>query len=188
MTVIKQYNVGTSVWETIVVGAQGPQGFQGATGPQGEVGITTVACRTTAYSNATVSSTQVIGYTNLANTAFAGETYRIRALGYRTGTNNSGALLRIAVDGITALTFNHAGSATANGFGIEAYVTIMTTGATGTAWTQGLTNYGITWQTSNVTATTAISTTSNSLIELTLASGSASNTYFVTNATIEQMN
>jgi hypothetical protein len=38
MTVIKQYNAGTSAWETIVVGKQGPRGFAGvvqsATAPE----------------------------------------------------------------------------------------------------------------------------------------------------------
>jgi hypothetical protein len=38
MTVIKQYNAG--VWETVVVGKQGPTGAQGATGPQGATGAT----------------------------------------------------------------------------------------------------------------------------------------------------
>lgn len=32
MTVMKQYNDGTSQWETIVVGKQGPQGETGETG------------------------------------------------------------------------------------------------------------------------------------------------------------
>lgn len=40
MTVIKRYNVGTSAWETIVVGKQGPVGATGATGPTGPTGPT----------------------------------------------------------------------------------------------------------------------------------------------------
>ena len=35
MTVIKQYNAGTSQWETIVTGVAGPTGATGATGPAG---------------------------------------------------------------------------------------------------------------------------------------------------------
>lgn len=41
MTVIRQWNAGTSEWEVVLVGTQGavgPQGTQGATGPQGAVG------------------------------------------------------------------------------------------------------------------------------------------------------
>lgn len=38
MTVIKQYNAGTSQWEAIVVGKQGPQGPTGPTGPTGATG------------------------------------------------------------------------------------------------------------------------------------------------------
>jgi hypothetical protein len=161
----------------------------GPTGPTGAAGgVATVAYRSTVYSNATVSATSVISYTQLANTAIAGEHYRIKAWGYRTGGNNSGAVLRVNVDGVTALTLTHANSTTASGFMFEGMVTIMTTGATGTAWTQGQTTYGITWLSSNNTATTTISTTTDSVIELTLQSGSTSNTYFVTNATIEMMN
>ena len=38
MTTIKQYNSAASVWQTIVVGAQGPQGYQGSVGAQGYQG------------------------------------------------------------------------------------------------------------------------------------------------------
>jgi hypothetical protein len=38
MTVIKQYNTGTSAWEPIVSGVQGPTGPSGSTGPTGPTG------------------------------------------------------------------------------------------------------------------------------------------------------
>jgi hypothetical protein len=107
--------------------------------------------------------------------------------GYRTGTNNSGAVIRVNVDGVTALTINQTASSVVQGFSFEAYVTIMTTGASGTAWTQGNFIYGAAVLSANNTATTTVSTTSDSLIELTLQSGNAANTYYVTNATIEMM-
>jgi len=39
MTVIKQYNAGTSQWETIVTGVAGPTGATGATGATGPAGV-----------------------------------------------------------------------------------------------------------------------------------------------------
>ena len=38
MAVLKYYNTGTSAWEPVVVGKQGPQGIQGETGPAGADG------------------------------------------------------------------------------------------------------------------------------------------------------
>jgi hypothetical protein len=150
--------------------------------------VTTSAHITAVYSNATTTLTQVVGYTQLANTAIVGETYRIRAFGYRSGTGNSNATFEIRVDGVSTLSFTHAATATAAGFNIEAYVTIMTTGATGTARTQGMSAYNSTLQTSNVNVSSTISTTSDSVIELRLSSANPTNTYFVTNATIEMLN
>lgn len=40
MTVIKQYNTGTSAWEPIVSGVQGPTGPTGPTGSTGPTGPT----------------------------------------------------------------------------------------------------------------------------------------------------
>ena len=96
--------------------------------------------------------------------------------------------MRVNVDGVTALTYTHASTTTNANFFFEAYVTIMTTGATGTSWSQGYGVYNSILLQSTSTATTTISTTTDSVIELTLASGSATNTYFITNATIEMMN
>jgi hypothetical protein len=38
ITVIKQYNTGSSAWETVVVGGPGPTGATGATGAAGAAG------------------------------------------------------------------------------------------------------------------------------------------------------
>ena len=171
-----------------IQGIQGTQGVIGLQGTQGIGNVETVSYRTSVYSNGTTSPTTVISYTNLANSAVVGETYRLKIWGYRTGTNNSGSTIRVNVDGVTALTYTHASTATAANFMFESFVTIMTTGATGTAWTQGIGWYNAVVAQPTSTATTTISTTTDSIIEITLASGSPSNTYFVTNAIIEMVN
>ncbi len=172
--------VGTGSTAWVLLGYVNPAG---TTTPS-----TAAAFRTSVYSNNTTSASQVISFLNLANTAIAGEVYRIKVMGYRTGTNNTGATFRVNVDGVTALTLTQTASAVASGFTFEGLVTIMTLGVTGTAWTQGVSTYGATITASNNTASTTISTGSDSTIELTLASGSSSNTYFVTNAIIEMLN
>ncbi|MFM8759123.1 MAG: hypothetical protein ACKODS_06205 [Methylophilaceae bacterium] len=166
-------------------GSQGVQGFTGSQGIQGPGIVNPLNCRGSVYSNATTTPTTVLSYLNIANTAIIGETYRIFVAGYRTGTNNSSSTIRVNVDGVTALTYTHANSNTAANFMFEAYVTIMSLGATGTAWTQGYGAYNSILLQPASTAATTISTNTNSAIEVTLASGSTANTYFVTTGFIE---
>jgi hypothetical protein len=60
MTVIKQYNAGTSQWEPIVSGVQGPTGPTGPTGPQGDPTLSVIAAKTSAYTVASGDESDLI--------------------------------------------------------------------------------------------------------------------------------
>lgn len=175
---------------TGATGATGPTGTTGATGATGPAGgVTTVAYNTGAVSTGgTTNATTMVSYTQDADTAIAGETYRIVVMGYRTGTNNTAATFRVNVDGNTALTQAHANTTSAASFRFEAYLTILTTGSSGTAHAQGTLMYNAVLTQPTQTTTVAISTNSTSVIECTIQAASGSNTYIATTAIIEMVN
>jgi hypothetical protein len=150
------------------------------------------AVRTTNSSAIGATETQVLAYTIPANSSVAGDTYRITAYCTRAGASATAPTIRIR-SGSTTLTGNIAatltgfGSTTAQARMYTALVTIRTTGASGTVG-GGLTEDINAQQTSlSSTSTVAVDTTSDKLIELTFTSGTATNSYIFTYATIEKM-
>jgi hypothetical protein len=153
-----------------------------------------VAQRVTATGAIANTETQVVAYSIPANSLAAGDTFRIRAFYTRAGTNASQATCRVRV-GTTTLTGNIAGTltmpfaATAQPGVIEALVTVRTVGAAGTVGA-GMNNQHNIAAGVNVsdTAPVAVDTTATKLIELTIISNQASNSYTFSYATIEKLN
>ena len=151
--------------------------------------VSALVANTAAISN---TETQVIAYTIPANTTTAGDTYRIRAYATRAGANATAPTIRVRV-GTTTLTGNIA--ATLTGLGnastatrvYEGLVTIRTVGAAGTVGGGLLESTSALGNLDSSTATVALDTTANKIIELTLISGNATNSYTFTYATIEKM-
>jgi hypothetical protein len=130
-----------------------------------------------------------VTYTIPANNLVVGKTYRIRGIGARTGTNNSGATVAASLGGVSLGSLTHAASATAGGQFVEWLFTCATTGSTGTVYANGYYVYNNTsLATTSTTAVTGINTTGTLTLTLTLASGSTSNTYYFTSANIEAVN
>lgn len=138
-------------------------------------------------SNVGIANTEtvVLSYTATADELRAGTTFRFKAFCTQTGTNVATPTIRVRV-GTTTLTGNIAATltgvtgATADPSIIEGLVTVRTGGAGGTV-IGGLaqTKNGVLAAVNMLTATVAVDTTVANLIELTLISGNAANTYNV---------
>lgn len=149
-----------------------------------------VAARSSAV-NIGNTETQVIGYTIPANTLRVGSVFRIKAMGLFTNTTTgTTAVWRIRM-GTTTLTGNiPAGVSTATGivartsipFIVEAMVTVLTTGASGTAFGALFPEIGASGAsvviplTAPITASVVVDSTAAKIIELTFISGGATTT------------
>lgn len=139
------------------------------------------------------TETVITSYTAAANTLVAGTSFRVSAFMTRAGTNAATPVYRVRV-GPTTLTGNIAATLTgiAEASGplprvIHGLVTVRSAGAGGTV-IGGMVEAGNTAATTGVaTGTVAVDTTVQNLVELTLISGHASNTYTVQTALIERV-
>ena len=91
MTVIKQYNTGTSAWEPIVSGVQGPTGPTGPTGATGSTGLELI-------SSSTFSDQSFVETTGFSSTY---EWYQINFSGIKT-TSGSTTITGVLYNGATA--------------------------------------------------------------------------------------
>lgn len=140
------------------------------------------------------TETVVVSYTAAANTLAAGTTFRVKAFCSQAGTNAATPTIRIRI-GTTTLTGNIAATLTgaigssAVPSHFEGLITIRTTGSSGTV-IGGLTQLksAVAVATNTLTATVAVNTTVQNLIELTFISGQSSNTYTFQVASIEKLN
>jgi hypothetical protein len=141
------------------------------------------------------TETNVVQLTIPAGSLALGSTYRIIGHGVRTGTNTQAPTINVRIgqtngtpgtDSI-AVSPTIAGTATASNFFIEAYVTVRSTGSTGTILGGAQTVYGATTAIAENGTAVALNTTVNNYLKLTLSSGNASNTYSFYVASIEQV-
>lgn len=138
------------------------------------------------------TQTQVVAWTAPANYFTAGDVIRVTAYYTRAGTNAAQATGRIRIGpttltGAIAATVTFPGAATAVTGCLEALVTIRTIGTSGSAG-GGFTNiHSATSPITSVTAPVTIDTTVSNIIELTVISGNATNSYTFAHATIEHL-
>jgi hypothetical protein len=167
----------------------------GATGPAISSAYTSfVAARTTSTGAIANTETVIVSYTILANSLAAGDSFLLKGIYTRAGTNATQATLRVRV-GTTTLTGNIAATltmpfaATAVPGYVEMIVTCRTTGAGGTIGGGGFNLHNVTSgvNVSDLAGTVAVNTTVQNLIELTIISGNASNSYNFSFAVIEFM-
>jgi hypothetical protein len=159
------------------------------------------AAHRTSAVNIANTETQVIGYTVPANTLRVGSVFRIKAMGLFTNTTTGTTAVWRVRFGTTTLTGNiPAGVSTATGiiartnipFMVEAMVTVLTTGASGTAFGALFPEIGASGAsvvvplTAPITASVVVDSTANKIIELTFISGGASTAANFLAATIVQ--
>lgn len=156
--------------------------------------------RSSATGNIANTQTQVLSKSIAANTLAAGDTYRIRAFGVCTSNGTNVVTIRARI-GTTTLTGNIAAvatptataSASADSFAVEAYVTVRSTGGSGTA-IGGISIVGNSSQpfavghrVDTTTATVSVDTTTTNLVELTAVTAAAGTTVNFHIATIEKL-
>lgn len=180
------------------IGLAGPRGFTGATGPrgatgaQGKPGKTGLVSITSAVPIAN-TETVVVAYTIPANALKAGSTFRFTAFCTQAGTNAAAPVIRVRIGSTTligrsAATLTGAPGSSAVTSMFEGIVTVRSTGPAGSIiGTLVQFKSGVAVAAHSLTATVAVDTTAQELLELTFISRSATNTYTFQEATIEQV-
>lgn len=150
--------------------------------------------------NVTIANTEtmIVSMTVAANTLVVGSTFRLRAMGLWTNTTAAAtSVFRVRV-GINSLTGNIAAGISAAGgttartnipFVIDAMVTVLSTGGSGTVLGAVLPSVGNVIDpvlSAPVTAAVAVDTTAAKFVELTFISGATTTSITVLSATIIQ--
>lgn len=136
------------------------------------------------------TETQVVTFTAEANTLKAGDVIRVTAYYTRAGTNATQATARIRIGSTTlagaiASTLTFPGAATAVAGCLELLAVVRTIGTGGTANGSASNLHNATSPLISNTTAVTVNTTISNIIEFTVISGQATNSYTFSNAVIE---
>jgi hypothetical protein len=145
--------------------------------------------------------TQVVGATLAANRMAVGTLFRVRAMGLLTNTTGASTSILTLRITATSLSTPVVGSwsvvlgttaRTDCPFSLDGMITVISLGATGTAWGMLAVNVNTTTAlvapTTMITAAVTIDTTASRVVELACISGASTTAWNFTNASIEIVN
>ncbi len=184
--------------------AAGDEGEQGPIGPPGPPGApSNVLCVARLAANKSIANTltQVLGATSAANTLVVGTVIRFDAMGLLTNTSvASSSVITLRINAATLGATIEASWTVALGtvartnapFSLEARATVISIGASGTAWGVIVVSINdataLAGPTTTVTAAVTAITTQSNVVELACISGASTTTWNFISATMEILN